>query len=138
MKPAMTAVEAKLGPRQSAAGVALFMTLRFGLAALLVALLVPAARRQLTREAWKGGAWIGALLFGGFALQMFGLQDVSPAVSAFLTSLYVLLTAVLTAAIVRPAPAAPSARRGPRLALFAGVVLATIGAGFIRGRPVSG
>jgi drug/metabolite transporter (DMT)-like permease len=54
---------------------------------------------------------------------MYGLDDVSPGVSAFLTSLYVVFTALLTA------------RRGLRPALIAGVLLATIGAGVIRGRP---
>jgi drug/metabolite transporter (DMT)-like permease len=66
------------------------------------------------------------LLFVGFGLQMLGLAEISPAVSAFLTSLYVLFTAVLSAVLKR---------RGPSLALFLGVVLATCGAGFIRGRP---
>jgi drug/metabolite transporter (DMT)-like permease len=105
---------------------ALFMLLRFGSAAALLFLAVPAARRGWTREVWIGGAWLGALLFAGFALQMIGLAEVSPAVSAFLTSLYVLFTALLIA--VRQ-------RAKPSLALGLGVLLATLGAGFIRGRP---
>jgi len=87
--------------------------------------MLPAGRR-LSKEAWKGGFWIGALLFGGFALQMVGIEEISPAVSAFLTSLYVLFTAILTSSLQR---------RGLSPALFFGALLATCGAGFIRGRP---
>src|SRR5262245_11824179 len=126
MAQALDTVGEVLGSRGSVAGIALFMTVRFGLAALCVAVFVPSSRRGLSRETWAGGFWIGLVLFAGFVLQMLGLEDVSPAVSAFLTSLYVLFTAVLTASIER---------RPPGLALFAGVVLATVGAGFIRGRP---
>jgi drug/metabolite transporter (DMT)-like permease len=123
MKAGVEAVESKLGAEQLMLGVALFMCLRFGIAAICMFAFVPAARRGLDRPTWKGGFWLGFLLFGGFVLQMFGLGDVSPGVSAFLTSLYVVFTAILTA------------RRGVRPALIAGVVLATLGAGLIRGRP---
>jgi drug/metabolite transporter (DMT)-like permease len=126
MKQGIAAVDRALGPGHLAIGVALFMALRFGIASLCVAAFIPASRRGPAPGAWRGGFWIGALLFGGFGLQMIGLSEISPAVSAFLTSLYVLFTAVLTAGLER---------RGPSLALFAGAVLATCGAGFIRGRP---
>ena len=126
MKQGLSAVERAVGAGHETLGVALFMVLRFGIAALCMAVFVPSARTGATRDAWRGGFWIGALLFVGFALQMLGLTEVTPAVSAFLTSLYVLFTAVLTASMER---------RGPSLALFVGVLLATVGAGFIRGRP---
>lgn len=126
MKQALDAVGVVLGPAHSFAGISLFMALRFGIAAACIAVFVPASRRGLSREVWLGGFWIGLVLLGGFVLQMMGLEEISPAVSAFLTSLYVLFTAVLTAGIDR---------RAPGLALFFGVVLATVGAGFIRGRP---
>jgi len=126
MKQALDAVQLGLGAAHASAGIALFMVLRFGIAAACIAAFVPASRRGLSREVWIGGFWIGLVLFGGFVLQMMGLEEVSPAVSAFLTSLYVLFTAVITAGIDR---------RAPSLGLFVGVVLATLGAGFIRGRP---
>ena len=129
MKQALDAIKSVLGPANSNAGISLFMAARFGLAAACVAVFVPSSRRGLSREVWIGGFWIGLVLFGGFVLQMMGLAEVSPAVSAFLTSLYVLFTAVITAGIER---------RAPSLALFVGVVLATLGAGFIRGRPELG
>ena len=43
------------------------MTLRFGLAALVMSA-VPAARRDLGREAWLGGLWVGLALLGSFVL----------------------------------------------------------------------
>ena len=73
MKQCLAAVDAHLGTGHTTSGIALFLVLRFGIAALCVAAFVPASRRGLTREAWVGGFWIGALLFGGFVLQMFGL-----------------------------------------------------------------
>jgi drug/metabolite transporter (DMT)-like permease len=126
MKQGMNAAEAQLGPAASTAATALFLALRFGFAAAVVWLAIPSARRGLTRDVWKGGFVLGGLLFVGFALQMLGLAGVTPAVSAFLTSLYVLFTALILA--VRH-------RKRPRVALCIGVLLATTGAGFIRGRP---
>jgi len=107
-----------------AAGVALFMTLRFALAAGVL-VFWPGARRGVG-GAWRGGLVLGGLLFAGFVLQMLGLEGVSPPVSAFLTSLYVVFTALLTAL-------AGGGRPGVLLGL--GVVLATLGAGFIGGPP---
>jgi drug/metabolite transporter (DMT)-like permease len=125
MKEAVGAAERELGARGAVAGIGLFMALRFGLASLAMPL-VPAARRGWTPGAWRGGALIGALLLAGFLLQMFGLRGVSPAVSAFLTSLYVLFTALALAARTRKPPSA---------ALGLGALLATFGAGFIGGPP---
>jgi drug/metabolite transporter (DMT)-like permease len=102
------------------------MTLRFGLAALILPLVSPAARRGIDIEAWKGGVVIGGLLLTGFMFQMFGLQEVSPAVSAFLTSLYVLFTVFLMIAIQR---------RLPHALVLVGALSATLGAAFISGPP---
>jgi drug/metabolite transporter (DMT)-like permease len=82
--------------------------------------------RAGSRPAWNAGLWLGCLLIVGFGLQMRGLADVTPAVSAFLTSLYVLFTATMSA--IR-------SRRGVRASLAFGAVLATLGAGLVRGRP---
>lgn len=138
MKQGIETAERRLGPAGATAGIGLFMSLRFGLAALGM-LALPAVRRGLVRDrtgehergaarlgVWTGGGVIGGLLLAGFLLQMFGLRGVSAPVSAFLTSLYVVFTALLTAA---------RARRVPGLALLAGAALATFGAGFIQGPP---
>ena len=103
-----------------------FMALRFCASVLLLALLSRRARAGLDAASWRGGLLLGSLLLGGFLLQMFGLQSVSASVSAFLTSLYVLFTAAITAWQTRSAPL-------PRL--VAGALLATLGAAYIGGPP---
>jgi len=125
MKQGLDAARANLGPGHSAAGIAIFLALRFGLAAVLLALFVPRSRALGAAE-WKGGLAIGGALYAGFLLQMSGLESVSPAVSAFLTSLYVLFTALCMSALER---------RTPSWSLFIGAALATVGAALIRGRP---
>lgn len=122
MRQALEASQRVLGPGHSAAGVGLFLAARFGCAAILVAACAPSARR-IDRAAWRGGALLGGLLYVGFVFQMFGLEGVTPAVSAFLTSLYVLFTAVLHARVERR-------RIGGALVL--GALLATAGAALIR------
>lgn len=127
MKQAVDAMERVAGDGRAVAGSALFLALRFGLAAILLAAFVPAARRGLgAGSTWRGGAWLGGLLVVGFVLQMVGLEDVTPAVSAFLTSLYVLFLAVITSVVER---------RLPRVGFAIGALLATAGAAFVRGRP---
>jgi drug/metabolite transporter (DMT)-like permease len=130
MKQSLTAAAAHLGAERGIAASALFLGVRFGAAALIVLVISRTARRAWTRPdagpAWRAGAWLGLLLLLGFGFQMRGLEDVTPAVSAFLTSLYVLFTAIL---------AAIRSRRGLHVSLVAGAVLATLGAGLVRGRP---
>ena len=65
-------------------------------------------------------------MLGGFVFQMIGLAGISPAVSAFLTSLYVLFTALILAWY---------AGKLQNRSLMLGVALATFGAGFIQGPP---
>lgn len=123
MDQGLAAAEQRFGAGHLAAGIGVFLGVRFALAALVLWLAVPRAR-EIDRAAWRGGAWLGGLLWAGFALQMFGLDGVTPAVSAFLTSLYVLFTALIDARLKRT---------GLRGALIAGALLATAGAALIRG-----
>jgi drug/metabolite transporter (DMT)-like permease len=125
MKQGIDAAERVLGPAGGTAGIGLFMSLRFGLAALSM-LAFPSVRAGLGAGAWSGGLAIGALLVAGFLLQMFGLRGVSAPVSAFLTSLYVIFTALLTSLRERRAHGWP---------LALGALLSTFGAGFIQGPP---
>ena len=107
--------------------VSFFLFMRFAIAALLLPLVYARARGGLrSKEVWKGGAWLGLIIWGGFALQMFALTDITPAVSAFLTSLYVVFTALIGVALGRP----PLSKYA-----IAGVLLATFGAGWISGPP---
>ena len=107
--------------------VVFFVMMRFVLAAAVLVAVVPRARAGFAnKEVWRGGAWLGLIVWGGFLLQMLGLTDVTPAVSAFLTSLYVVFTALIGVALGRQ-----------KLTGFAilGVLLATFGAGWISGPP---
>lgn len=123
MDQGLATAKVKLGDAHVAAGIGVFLSVRFALAALVLLACVPSSR-ALDRAAWLGGAWLGGLLFVGFALQMYGLDGVTPAVSAFLTSLYVLFTALMHARLEHT---------GLRGSLILGAVLATAGAALIRG-----
>lgn len=136
-KTALTAVRLESeraglgGPWAERAGLLLFTGLRFGLALLLLGAVNRwrgAQRRSRSRgePAWRSGAILGGLLVAGMLLNSEGLRDLEPAVSAFLTSLYVLFT-LLFAALLR--------RRWPSPSLQLGVLLATLGAAFIDGPP---
>lgn len=126
MKQVLLAGTAHLGEGCIHVVVGLYLAARFGLAALVLPLVVPTSRRGWDRAAHRGGAILGLLLSAGFLLQIYGLELVPPSVSAFLTSLYVLFTAVLTAAWKRS---------GLRAGLALGVLLATLGGAFISGPP---
>jgi drug/metabolite transporter (DMT)-like permease len=125
MKQSLTAAAQSLGRPGGAAVVCLYVAVRFAIAAALLPLW-PRARRGLDAGAWRGGAFLGILLFAGFLVQMLGLEGVSPPVSAFLTSLYVVFAALISAW---------QHRSRPHLPFLMGVALATFGAGFIQGPP---
>jgi drug/metabolite transporter (DMT)-like permease len=124
-KQSLNAAGRVLGRSGGTSVVSLYVAIRFALAAAVLALW-PRARRGLDRGAWRGGFVLGAILFAGFLLQMLGLENVSPPVSAFLTSLYVVFAALLSAWLHKARPHLP---------FMVGVVLATLGAGFIEGPP---
>jgi len=130
MKEAVDAMQRVTGPGRLVAGSGVFLALRFGISMAILLVFVPSSRKALTSSAtnvvWGGGAWLGVLLVVGFILQMIGLGEVTPAVSAFLTSLYVVFLAVITAFVER---------RLPRVGFAIGALLATAGAAVVRGRP---
>ncbi len=126
MKAATEAADRHLGEDAAMFGVALYLALRFGLGAAAL-LIVPSSRRELRRgSTWLGGFWLGGLLTLAFMLQLVGLRSIDPAISAFLTSLYVVFTAVVVRCHRRVSVE-------PRL--LGGIVLASIGAAWIGGPP---
>ena len=126
MKSAIEAGAAQLGEAMPLI-VGLFMTVRFGLAALLMPILIPASRRGVGGAGVvRDGGLIAAVLYLGFLLQMFGLEGVDPAVSAFLNSLYVGFVALFSSLLDR---------RPLGWVAATGVLLVTIGAAFISGPP---
>ena len=97
------------------------------IAALLLAILFKSCRQGLAdSQIWKFGTWLGLLLFLGFLSQMSALDEIDPGTSAFLTSLYVVLTALFTTCFEAKKPAK---------FMWVAVGLATFGASFISGPP---
>lgn len=127
MKQALNALDAEIVEYGRFEVVAVLVSARFAVAALAMLLFFPKARAALMEaEQWKGGLILGSIMLVGFVTQMIGLEDISPSVSAFLTSLYVVFTAIITVIFTKSRPS--------RTLLF-GVFLATFGAGFIQGPP---
>ena len=100
---------------------------RFAIAAAMMLIFFRRARTSLTdRQIWLDGLVLGSLMFVAYLTQMIGLDEIDPSVSAFLTSLYVVFTAVISSIINL---------RLPTKIMILGVGLATFGAGFIQGPP---
>ena len=127
MKQALDA-SAALTPSLTENDAAIFFVLmRFLIASAILPLVLTKARKGLLSISnWKSGSFLGVLIWGGFLLQMIGLTDVTPAVSAFLTSLYVVFTSLIAMLLTRRLLSLPA---------ITGVFLATIGAGWISGPP---
>ncbi len=127
MTEALDTARAYMGEDGMVVAVGLFMMVRFGMATLGLPLVLQASRLGMGSPAvWRDGALLAAILLAAFLLQMFGLQGVGPAVSAFLTSLYVAFTALFSRLLGRTRGGLP---------LAVGVLMTTIGAGFISGPP---
>ena len=97
---------------------------RFAIAAAMMLSFFRRARTSLMdRQIWLDGLVLGSLMFVAYLTQMIGLDEIDPSVSAFLTSLYVVFTAVISSIINL---------RLPTKIMILGVGLATFGAGFIQ------
>jgi len=105
-----------------------FNAVRFTLAALVMIALRPAALRQITRSTVRDGAVLGVVLGAAYIAQTLGLDRTSPAVSGFLTGLFVVLTPLFGALLLR---------RPPSNAVWLAVVIATAGLALISLRGVS-
>ena len=127
MKQAMNAIQPEIEAYGRIPVVAILVGARFAIAFVALILISQEARKALfDQELWKGGAILGGILLIGFITQMIGLDSINPSTSAFLTSLYVVFTALITTKI--------TGQRVTRTMIL-GVALATFGAGFIEGPP---
>ena len=127
MKQALDALDDEKATLGTNGVVAVLVFARFAIAALLMLIFFRKARSSLTdRRIWLDGIMLGGLMFLAYLSQMIGLDDISPSVSAFLTSLYVVFTALISSAYNL---------RLPTKIMLLGVGLATFGAGFIQGPP---
>ena len=127
MKQALNALETEINTQGRFQVIAILVAARFLVAALVMYFTFSRARSALQdSEQWKGGLILGGIMFVGFVTQMIGLEEISPSVSAFLTSLYVVFTALISMLFTKSRPTRT---------LLVGVLLATFGAGFIQGPP---
>lgn len=110
----------------------LFIALRFLLASLVLAVLLPRAVLGLSRRALLRGAIVGFFLFSGFVFQTLGLKYTTPSKSAFITGFSVLLVPAFGLLFFRIVPQT-SAVIGAVMA-FVGLVLLTLPSGLILDR----
>lgn len=99
-----------------------FLASRFIMSALLMLAIRPSILRKIDRDLLRKGTLTGVALWSGFTLQTFGLERSTPAITGFVTGLYVVLTPIIAALIMR--------ERLP-VAIWRYVVLATIGLGIL-------
>jgi drug/metabolite transporter (DMT)-like permease len=99
-----------------------FLTWRFALAALAMMLIRPRSVAAVGRRGRRVGVLLGTALGTGYLLQTLGLQHTSAAVSGFITGMFVVLT---------PLGAAVLLRRPPGRSAWAAVAVATVGLGLL-------
>jgi drug/metabolite transporter (DMT)-like permease len=106
-----------------------YMALRFAIAMVLLAMVMPSLFRRLTRAEWLMGMGVGLPFAAGFLLQVAGLNEIPASRSGFLTSLCVAFTPLLMIAVER---------RWPRPAVVLGAAIALLGTAFLTGLLVPG
>ena len=107
-----------------------FVSLRFGTAALFVGLLTRPRLQRLTRTELKAGTRIALAMFGGYGLQSVGMHlGVGSGRAAFISALYVPIVPVLQLVLLR---------RPPKPSTWVGLVLACCGLLLMAGPPSPG
>ena len=95
-----------------------FLALRFWIAAVVLWALWPRSIVRLGRSGRRHGAWLGLIYGLGQLLQTWGLEHTSASVSGFVTGMYVVITPLLAALLLR---------RRVDPVVWPGVLLATAG-----------
>lgn len=78
-----------------------FLSLRFGIAAIVMVAVFWKRLRALTRTEWRHGLIVGVLGGSAQILQTVGLERTSATMSGFVTGLYVVLTPIFAALLFR-------------------------------------
>ncbi len=78
-----------------------FLAYRFAAATAIVAVVFHERLRALPREGWIAGAAMGVFLAGGYVFQTLGLEHTTASDAGFITGLFVVLTPVLGALVLR-------------------------------------
>jgi len=108
-----------------------FLTWRFAIAALAMLVVRPRSVAALGPRGRRAGALLGLALGAGYLAQTLGLQTTGAAVSGFITGMFVVLT---------PLGAALLLRQPPGRTAWTAVALATVGLGLLslRGASIGG
>lgn len=101
-----------------------FLALRFAIAVAAFAVVIPSSVRLMRRDTFVAGLLAGVFLTAGYVFQTWGLQDTSASKAAFITGMFVVITPVLQAVILR---------RVPRRTTVLGVGLAVAGLWLLSG-----
>ena len=84
----------------------LFVALRFGIGALLFAIILRNQFKSIERTAIKKGIFLGGMLGTGIVLQNYGIYETTASKAAFITGLMVIFTPIAQFLLVRRAPKA--------------------------------
>lgn len=106
-----------------------FLGLRFAIAIVAFAVVMPASVRLLRPSTLGVGVLAGLFLTAGYVFQTWGLQDTSASKAAFITGMFVVITPALQALLLR---------RPPRLTTVIGVAMAVVGLWLLSGGSSSG
>ena len=78
-----------------------FLAYRFIPASLIVALVFRKQLARLSPDGWRAGAVMGVFLTGGYVFQTLGMEQTTASNAGFITGLFVVLTPVLGAIVLR-------------------------------------
>ncbi|MDO8987602.1 MAG: DMT family transporter, partial [Coriobacteriia bacterium] len=106
-----------------------FLTLRFGIAVLAFIAIFPRAFSKLDLPTVGVGLLAGAFLCAGYIFQTWGLQGTTASKAAFITGMFVVITPVMQAVLLRVVP---------RNATIIGVGLAVVGLWLLSGASAQG
>src|ERR1019366_2225256 len=99
-----------------------FLALRFGIGAIVLALVFYKRLARIKRDEILPGLTIGLFLFLAYSLQTLGLQYTTVSKAGFITGLYIPLVPLFSLVLLR---------QRPRMAAIVGVVLSFIGLGLL-------
>lgn len=106
-----------------------FLGWRFGVAVVAFLLMFPGTLRRFAPGTLRVGLVAGAFMCAGYVFQTWGLESTTASKSAFITGMFVVITPLLQAVVLR---------RPPRLVTLAGVGLAVAGLWLLSGGSTGG
>ncbi len=104
-----------------------FLALRFAIAVVAFVVVVPSSVRLMRRDTLGVGVLAGLFLTAGYVFQTWGLQGTTASKAAFITGMFVVITPVLQAFVLR---------RIPHRTTVIGVLLAVTGLWFLAGGSI--